>query len=254
MTAYLRSKLVDLKMRELVWVMTLFLALGFILGALPYSLFDASMIVRRRSTNIETYPWVFIHVSAGIVWYLSSLFQMTDFVLNRKVWHRRNGYLAITSGLLCLLALFVIHLKLQTRAAFGLNVLPSAIYSVVCLISGYLFILQKKVEHHRAWMLRSLVFVMLMTLDRTDSGARVVFQTDNYSPIHITWFAYLICELIIHRRLEFPVLSKTKRGLNILLLTIYLSIAVCGGWLTYIFQFHYLKDTLPVTYEVPHAK
>ncbi len=254
MSAYWKTKFYELKMSELVWGITLILALGFVLGAIPYTLFDVSLIATRRRTNIETFPWVFIHVSTGMVWFLSSLFQMTDFVLTRKTWHKRNGYLAILSGLLCLLALFIIHLKLQQRSAFGLHVLPSAIYSVVCLVSGYIFILQKKLEHHRAWMLRSLVFVMLMTLDRTDSGARVVFNKLNYSPIHITWFAYFMCELVIHRLLDFPVVTKTKKTINLVLIGAYLTLAVFGGWLTYHFQYRYLSNTLPASYGVVNGK
>lgn len=240
---YLKIKSQNFTLAEFLWFCLLMLSLGMIVGGSIYFLFDPSLIVRRQSTTTESAPWVFLHVLFGSIWLLSGLMQFTDYSQKRLKWHRRNGYLYLFCSIVSIFSLFAISLQLQERAPFKLGSVTFALYSLICIVGGFFLIKQKKIENHRAWMIRGMIVAFLMPLDRFNNGLYLTFGIF-FEFFHINMSAIFLTELLIHRKLEIPLLHPRLGRGNIPVALILLFVGLATFTITCNAEYQFVRNNI----------
>lgn len=231
------------KLRQFVWLFSVAMALGLIIGSYQYHFFDSSLVPRRQVTSSESYPLVFIHVVSGTVWLLSGLLQFTGVFLKDLKKHRVNGYIYLTSSLISSLSLIVINLILQARSPFGAAPFPGAIYTLVCVLSAWYFIRKKNVEYHRAWMLRSLVPAMIMPLDRFNYSLESLGMVPlGMETLRIA--AFVTAELLIFRKMDFDLIPSKNYWVRMIASVVLILICLCAFILTLDFEHNFVNNLI----------
>ncbi len=214
----------SLKLKEIIWLFGLFISLGLIIGSWKYHLYDVNFVPRNLKTNQLSYPLVFIHVTAGVLWLLSGFWQFTSFSQKRLKVHKSIGYLYFVSALVCIFCLFVVNLTLQTKAPFGLGVYPLSIYSLICLLSGFYFIKNKNIQLHRAWMMRSMTMPLVMPIDRLNYSVASFLGLYPIESFTLTLLVLFLVELLVFKKFEWNLFTQNK-VLNSLLILFVLCVA-----------------------------
>lgn len=228
------------KFRQFVWLFSVSIALGLIIGSYQYHFFDPSMVARRRSTSTETFPWVFIHVASGTMWLLSGLIQFTGIFLKDLKKHRINGRIYLVSVFLSTLSLIVINFKLQSRSPFGFGPYPGSLYAIICVISAWYFIRKKNVEYHRAWMMRSLAPAMVMPLDRFNFA----FESWGLVPLEfgtLKLICFITIELLIFRKMDFDLIPSKDYRVRVIASIFLFFVCLCAFILTFGFEYKFVN-------------
>lgn len=233
-----------LKAREFLWVFLAGISLAMIAGAFRYVSLDPVLIPRRNPTTTESYPWVFVHVLSGTIWLVSGFLQ---FVLNPRscaFWHRLSGTVYSLACVVSCSSLVVISSLLGSRAPFGPSSFPLSIYALVSLALGLIFVALGDIPAHRAWIIRSMVFALVMPLSRLDSALSeaagfVILRFD-----HMTFLVLGGSELVIRRWLDFPLWSSSwpMRGIPVLVLLAATVILAAG--MTYSFEQRFVDNLI----------
>lgn len=230
---YLKLKTQNLKTSEYFWIINLALVLGLVLGSYKYSFFDVDQVVRRKSTNTASYPFVFVHVIFGSIWLLAGFSQFTQYSRKNIKIHKIVGGVYFISCFISTISLLIINIKLQDKTPFGVGSLPLSVYTFVCLFAGLYYLKVRNIKLHRAWMIRSMIMGMLMPFDRFCYGMSYEFLKFPISIEYQKVIVFIVAELIIHKRLEFRLLEPRKRQRNIIVLLLLFIVFLFIFWISF---------------------
>lgn len=228
---------------EMIWFFLLMISTGMILGDWPYLFFDPSMIPRRNPTTTASFPMVFLHVIFGIMWLLSGLFQFSLDPRKKKTLHRSTGMIYVVSAVLSVLSLFVIYSKLGPTAPFGVSSFPLSVYTLVSLALGLFYMNKEDYPSHRAWMIRSLVFALVMPLSRFNSA---VFEiTGLYLEIWaLEILTLVVAELVILHLFRRPLFRSEKRSVNLFVSLACLGVGLTVFYLTFSLEYRFVMKRI----------
>lgn len=239
-----KLSLKDLKAKELLWLFGLAISLGMILGAFPYFINMPENIPQRRATSIETFPLVFIHVLSGTIWLISGFLQFSGYFLERLRRHRINGYIYLVSALVSTLSLLLINLILNERSPMRDGPVTNSLFSVISLLAGFYFIKKRNLRLHREWMLRSMLYPLMMPLDRMQWGGLFFVS---FKPVSISYFflpLILLFELILQEKLDFSLLPAKSQGTRTFMRTFFYFICLGGLILTMCSEYVFVTNPI----------
>jgi len=147
---------------------------GYITDGLPPSMGESFFYNRI---------WLGLHISSGIMVYITGVFQFTPSIRNRNLsLHRTLGKIYILASIICILSLYSILPNSSCVACKPSQYTVTSLWLMFVFLA-YWFIRWKKIEAHRRMMISSFIcaayFVSVRIVDRFGMDVfRKLFSTE----------------------------------------------------------------------------
>ena len=158
--------------------------------------------------------WVFPHVVCGVVALLIGPFQFSERLRNTNLTvHRRMGYVYLTMVLIGGIAGGVLAMTSQVNLTYKMGLFGLAIAWLLTSGMALFFILKRKTEQHKEWMIRSYVVTFAFVIFRLFSDLLKHYEvTENADRLALmSWACWAIPLLFIEPILQFRNTFKKKR-------------------------------------------
>lgn len=162
--------------------------------------------------------WVFPHVFCGVVAILIGPFQFSQRLRNSYlIIHRRMGYAYLSMVLIGGIAGGVLAMTSQVNLTYSMGLFGLAVAWLLTSGMALFFILKRKTEQHKEWMIRSYVvtfaFVFFRLFDDLLTHYQISENTDRLALMSWACWAVplLLLEPILQYRRTFKKKGRSKR-------------------------------------------
>lgn len=158
--------------------------------------------------------WVFPHVICGVIAILIGPFQFSERLRNNYlVWHRRIGYVYLITVLIGAIAGGVLSITSEVILTYSIGLFGLAVAWLLTSAMALFFILKRKTEQHREWMIRSYIVTFGFVFFRLGVDILEYYEiAENFDRLALmSWACWAVPLLLVEPILQYRRTFKKKR-------------------------------------------